>query len=204
MACFFDTRSGTTPVRVKGRGSLTATKMKTVERAADVERAVEDDFDLHFRVTDAEKFLNSLLPVDEGIVDEILKKMKVKGIYNIKTERWHGFPTQKAGATEKTLYAPFNKVANEIRVAAEEIREKSQISTEIGPTEWLDYHTKSPKSQDSQGAKLRPDGLLALQALAKYAEVRVPSLIEFVAPLTIRKGQERSTIFATHRSIPTN
>ena len=86
--------------------------MKTVERAADVEQAVENDFDLHFRVTDAEKFLNNLLPVDESIVDEILKKMKVKGVYNIKTERGHGFPTQKAGATERIFYALFNQVAN--------------------------------------------------------------------------------------------
>ena len=39
-------------------------------------------------------------------------------------------------------------------------------TSQMGDTKWVDYHTKSPQSQDRHGAQLRPDVLFSLRFIA--------------------------------------
>jgi hypothetical protein len=150
--------------------------MRNSERQADVQQAVEEDFRLHYRVTDTTQFLDKLLPVEPDIVNKILQKMKDIKIYDPRSNMWAGFPKLGTEFTENCLYGPFNTVVEAIRLAAEELRTGT---AEVGPTMWADYHSKSPKSHDTQGADIRPDVLFALKLLAERAEsknlkVRIP------------------------------
>lgn len=171
----------------KSHGELTTTAMKTKEFAQDVKEAVEQDFMLHCRVTDTEKFLDTLLPVEATIVNAILKLMIDDKHYNPQTQRWAGFPdptptppreskskkgkskekkreSKEKNPQENSLYGPFTTIAEAIRNAAE--RQAGSSISQMGSTKWVDYHSKSPMSQDSQAAQLRPDALFAFQTVA--------------------------------------
>ena len=61
------------------------------------------------------------------------------------------------------MYGPFCAIAEAIRGFIE----KQCLSVrDMGSTKWMDYHSNSPLSQNTQAAKLRPDALFALQAIA--------------------------------------
>ena len=169
MITLFDSIAGNTPMRSNSNhrsGGVSATRMSTKERRDDVQEAVEEDFTLHYRVTDTAQFLDKLLPVEEATVDAILQEMKGKRLYNDGSKKWKGFPAGKS--KEKLLYGPFQKIAEAIREAAESRRFSS--TSQMGHTTWMDYHSKSPKFQDSQGARLRPDVLFALDTVAQHAQ----------------------------------
>jgi hypothetical protein len=142
--------------------------MYTTERQADVQEAVEQDFKLHYRVTDTTQFLDKLLPVEQAIVDEILQSSEVKKLYDSQNKRWVGFPEPGTKFKESSMYGPFNRIAEAIRVAAEKLK-KGTLS-EVGPTTWADYHSRSPTTQDSNAAQLRPDVLFALRLVADHAK----------------------------------
>jgi len=159
----------------KSHGELTATMMKTKELARDVQDAVEQDFTLHYRVTDTERFLDKLLPVEATTVNTILQSMKDQNLYDSQTQRWTAFPDltcreseseEKKKPQEKSLYGPFSAVAEAIRKVAETQRGSSV--SRMGATKWVGYHSKSPKSQDTRAAQLRPDALFALQTVADH------------------------------------
>lgn len=182
---YYDASSGT-PHRSelqKHRGDLTATRMYTTEYQPDVEQAVEQDFSLHYRLTDTGHFLDKLLPVEQAIVDSILQTEEVSRLYNSRSKRWVGFSEPGSKFRENSLYGPFNDIVEAIRLTAEKLR--STTASDVGPTMWADYHSKSPKTQDSQAAQLRPDVLFALKHVADHAkseeyEVRIRSLCDFV------------------------
>jgi hypothetical protein len=100
--------------------------MKTREFAQDVQDAVEQDFTLHYRVTDTEDFLARLLPVEKKTLDAILHDMKHEKLYDTQTQRWKGFPDptrREEGETdtkkkpkENSMYGPFCAIAEAIRV----------------------------------------------------------------------------------------
>jgi len=158
----------------KSHGELTATVMKTKELARDVQDAVEQDFTLHYRVTDTQRFLDKLLPVEATTVNTILQSMKDQNLYDSQTRRWMGFPdltcreseSEKKKPQEKSLYDPFSAIAEAIQKVAETQR-RSSVS-KMGATKWVGYHSKSPKSQDTRAARLRPDALFALQTVADH------------------------------------
>ena len=147
--------------------------MKTQELAQDVKNAVEQDFTYHYRVTDTEDFLNRLLPVQKATLDTILQNMKKANLYNPQTKRWKGFPDpgrrgsgskkneKKKRSKENSMYGPFCEIAEAIREFAEQ-----GSSSEMGATKWVDYHSKSPLSENTQAAQLRPDALFAFTAIA--------------------------------------
>ena len=78
MVAFYRGSTTISPHRQESKrhGELTATMAKTGEFAQDVQDAVEQDFTLHYRVTEAEQFLDKLLPVEATTVDAILESMK--------------------------------------------------------------------------------------------------------------------------------
>jgi hypothetical protein len=89
-----------------------------------------------------------------------------KKLYDSQSKRWAGFPDPKSKFKENSLYGPFNKVAEAIRKAAE--KHRTGTASEVGSTMWADYHSRSPSTQDSQAAQLRPDALFALRFLAEH------------------------------------
>ena len=172
---------------LKRHGELTATMMKSKESAQDVQDAVEQDFTLHYRVSDTKQFLDRLLPVEETTVNAILQSTKVQKLYNPQTQRWRGFPDptaqkseskeKKKKAKENSLYEPFTTIAETIRTVAE-TQAGSSIS-KMGSTKWVDYHSQSPKSQNRRAAQLRPDNLFAFHTVANSipsneSEVKIP------------------------------
>lgn len=112
--------------------------------------------------------IEKLLPVESAVIRKIFKKMKDKKLYVSQSKRWVGFPDPNTEFKENSLYCPFNNIAEEIRLAAEGLR--TGTATETGPTMWADYHSRTPRTQDSQAAQLRPDILFALRFLAEHAE----------------------------------
>lgn len=182
MPGFYTGDSTLTPHRQsKSHTGLTATRMKTKEFAQDVQDDVEEDFTLHYRVTDTDQFLNKLLPVEQETLDAVLRYMtNDEKLYDSTTQRWKGFPDptcEESGATkkekkklkEKSLYSPFCATAEAIRGFLEKQRgaASKMDDTKMGDTKWVDYHANSPKSQDRQGAQLRPDALFALRVIAE-------------------------------------
>jgi hypothetical protein len=175
MPGFYIGDSNLTPHRQpKSHTGLTATRMKTKELAQDVQDEVEEDFTLHYRVADTDQFLKKLLPVERATLDAVLLYMtNEEMLYDATANRWIGFPDpacQESGATkkekklkEKSLYGPFCAIAEAIRGFSEKTRTASQM----GDTQWVDYHAKSPKTQDRQAALLRPDVLFALRVIAE-------------------------------------
>src|SRR6266540_439614 len=113
---------------LKSHGDLTASRMKTRELAQDVQDAVEQDFTLHYRVTDTKQFLDRLLPVEKTTVNAILQYMKKEQFYDSQTQRWTGFPDptrqergskskkkkKKKKSKETSLYGPFCAIAEAI------------------------------------------------------------------------------------------
>jgi len=171
MTTHYYNASSVTPLRSelkKSHGDLTATRMYTTERQTDVQEAVEQDFKLHYRVTDTSQFLDKLLPVEQSIVDKILQSTEVKGLYDSQNKRWTEFPKPGTKYKESSIYGPFNRIAEAIRLAAENSRKGT--TSEVGPTTWADYHTRSPTTQDSRAAHLRPDVLFALKLVADHAK----------------------------------
>src|SRR5260221_9487872 len=66
--------------------------------------SVEQDFTLHYHVTETKQFLDKLLPVDIRTVVAILQFMKDENIYDSQTQRWSGFPVpthQENGSRKK-------------------------------------------------------------------------------------------------------
>ena len=157
---------------LKSHGELTT--MKTRELAQDVQNAVEQDFTYHYRVTDTKDFLDRLLPVRKTMLDRILRHMKEVNLYDSEKKRWKGFPEpgrrgsgskkkeKKKKSKENSMYGPLCEIAEAIRQFAEEQRS----SSEMGATKWMDYHSKSPLSENTQAAQLRPDALFAFTAIA--------------------------------------
>ena len=147
--------------------------MRTKELAKHVQDSVEEDLTLHYRVTDTTEFLNRLFPVEKTDLDSILEYMKDKEFYNSETRRWTGFPdltrqesesTEMKKPKEDALYGPFSQIAEAIRVFAEKRR---RSTSEMGASKWVDYHSQSPKTPNSNAAKLRPDVIFALRAVAE-------------------------------------
>ena len=175
MPGFYTGDSSLTPHRQpKSHTGLTATRMKTRELALDVQDDVEGDFTLHYRVTDTDQFLKKLLPVEQATLGAVLLYMtNDEKLYDATTNRWTGFPDptcQESGATkkekkfkEKSLYGPFCAIAEAIHG----FLEKSRPASQMGDTKWVDYHAKSPKTQDRQAALLRPDVVFALRVIAE-------------------------------------
>src|SRR5260221_3371653 len=171
MTTHYYNASSATPLRSelkKRHGDLTATRMYTTERQSDVQEAVEQDFKLHYRVTDTTQFLDKLVPVERTIVDKILQSTEVKRLYDSQNKRWAGFPEPGTKFKESSIYRPFNRIAEAIRLAAENLRKGTP--SEVGPTTWADYHSRSPTTQDSKAAQLRPDVLFALKLVADHAK----------------------------------
>ncbi len=207
---FYCSNSGLSPHhQLKSHGELTVTRMKTKVLAQDVQDVVEQDFTLYYHVTDTEQFLNKLLPVEKATLDAILQYMKNKNLYDSTTQRWTGFPDpmrqesrlkekkeEEKKPKEKSLYDLFCAIAEAIRGFAEKQR---PTTLQMGDTKWVDYHTKSPQSQDRQGAQLRPDVLFALQVIAdqtvlKECQVRVSAVLNRLSMLTGRSKESRKGI----------
>ena len=138
--------------------------------------SVEQDSTLHYRVTETKQFLDRLLPADIRIVTAILQFMKDENLYDSQTQRWSGFPVpthqengfEKMKSNDSSLYGPFCAIAEAIRGFAE-TRARLSIS-EMGTTKWIKYHSKSPRSTNSQ---LRPGALFTLQAIAEHMGLNV-------------------------------
>jgi hypothetical protein len=72
---FYTGDSTLTPHRQsKSHTGLTETRMKTKEFAQDVQDDVEQDFTLHYRVTDTDQFLNKLLPALRSLTCSLLHR----------------------------------------------------------------------------------------------------------------------------------
>ena len=171
------------------------------ELAQDVQDAVEEDFTHHYRITDTEQFLDKLLPVEKTTLESILRDMKKQELYDSQTQRWKGFPDapqeseskdcnetkkgkkkndkkqkkkkdedEKKKIKEKSLYGPFCAIAEAIRGFSEKQR---PTASQMGDTKWMDYHSKSPRTQDKQAAQLRPDALLALRVFTDQGDRQV-------------------------------
>lgn len=52
---------------------------------------IEQNFTIHCRVAETEKFLDKLLPVPPTTINAILRSMKVQKLYDSQTQRWVGF-----------------------------------------------------------------------------------------------------------------
>ncbi len=129
---YYNASSGT-PQRSelkKSQGDLTATRMYNVEQ--DVHEAVEQDFTLHYRVTDTTQFLNKLLPVEQAIVEKILKLEEIEQLYDSQRKRWIYFPEPESKFTENALYDPFNRITEAIRVAAEKVNFTGSLIIKLG------------------------------------------------------------------------
>ncbi|KAF8963675.1 hypothetical protein BDZ97DRAFT_988602 [Flammula alnicola] len=134
------------------------------ETAEDVKEAVERDFQMHCRVAETDALMAKLLPVPDSVITKVLKKMEVNCCYV--AGKWKAFPSPNAAQKEEEVYKAFISVANAIREAAEEVMKEEGSSHErLGANEWVDYHSRTPISQDTDGAPIRPDALLALLAL---------------------------------------
>ena len=139
--------------------------MKTKELARDVQDAVEQDFTLHYRVTDTERFLDKLLPVEATTVNTILQSMKDQNLYDSQTRRWMGFPdltcreseSKKKKPQEKSLYDPFSAVAEAIRKVAETQRGSSV--SKMGATKWVGYHSGQGERQEEEQKKGKEDDI---------------------------------------------
>lgn len=177
----------------KSHGDLTATRFKTKELTQDVQNAVEEGLTIHYRVTDTMDFLNRLLPVEKTKLNAILEHMEAEELYDSKSRRWKGFsdptrqesglketkpkgkkgqkgPKEEKKPKENALYGAFFRIAEAIRVF---IEEKGLGSTsEMGASKWVDYHSQSPKTPDSNVAQLRPDVLFALRAVAEQTVLK--------------------------------
>ena len=190
--------TSTTPHRSelkKSHGDLTATRMYTKECQADVQEAVEQDFTLHYRVTGTTQFLDNLLPVEKTIIDKIFQSPDVQKLYDSQKRRWSNFPEPGTDFKENSIYGPFNRIAEAIRLAAEKL--KKGTPSEMGPTTWADYHTRSPKTHDSKAAQLRPDVLFALKLVADHAQssafqVRIPFSDESTIVITENPQEEQA------------
>jgi hypothetical protein len=181
-AAFYRNSSALSPHR-QARTDLTATKMPTREFVQDAQDVVEEDFTLHYRVTDTDGFLDRLFPVKQKIIDTILQRMKDEGFYDTETQRWAGFPdpTRQGRGSKKSkensMYGPFCAIAEAIREVAENLREEiNPPDQRMGAMKWVDYHSKSPLTENTQAAQLRPDCLSALQVIASH--VRASLLID--------------------------
>ena len=172
MALLYSGASGNSPHRqlLQSHGPLST--MTNKEHAGDVKAAVEEDQRLHRRVSETEQFLARLLHVEGDTVNAILQSMKAQHLYNDQSRRWTGFPDPRVPKTktkdekekkpqERSLYAPFTTIAEAIRKVAETFAGPSRAK--MGRANLVDYHSKSPKSQDSQATQLRPDNPFAFQ-----------------------------------------
>ena len=105
-----------------------------------------------------------------------------QNLYDSQTRRWMGFPdltcreseSEKKKPQEKSLYDPFSAIAEAIQKVAETQRGSSV--SKMGATKWVGYHSKSPKSQDTRAAQLRPDALFALQTVADHTASNEPQV----------------------------
>ncbi|GLB35546.1 hypothetical protein LshimejAT787_0211110 [Lyophyllum shimeji] len=117
------------------------------------------------------------------VIQKVPDTMVDKGYYANK--RWEGFPVpgkvmdkaegKAAGRRrplEKELYGAFVNIANAIHEAAKEATkaEHQSASHSIGATKWVDYHSRSPESQDVDAAEIRPDCLNVMIPVQKHAE----------------------------------
>ena len=186
MALLYSGASGNSPQRQLSKSQGPLSTMTNKEQAGDVKAAVEEDLRLHRRVSNTKQFLAKLLHVEDNTVNAIFQSMKVQHLYNDQMRRWTGFPDPRGPKTkdekkpqERSLYAPFTTIAEAIRKVAETFAGPSRSN--MGVAKWVDYHSKSPKSQDSQAAQLRPDNLFAFQTDAvpfqsDESQVRITNL----------------------------
>jgi len=149
-------------------------------------RDTESDFLLTCCVVPASSFMKKLLPVKECLVEEILCRMKAQGCYL--DGRWKDFPDPDSqDPSPEAVLAAFVDVANVIRKAAEEVMEAEGDlhSDHLGVTEWVDYHSRPPISEDKDD--IGPNALLTLTQLEEDSDgmEQVRRNTPFFGPISI-------------------
>ncbi|KAI8968745.1 hypothetical protein BD414DRAFT_582045 [Trametes punicea] len=157
-------QAGERPSPIRNLPSASKTSLLTTDRipASVLLKRVMEEVSNRIQVCDHEQFLDKILPVDGGAVDKIYRLLLEDKTYD--DGHWCGFPQHGAGFKEDDLYEPFVSVANKIAAAA---RHDGEDEEQVRDASWVDYHHMSPRYLNAEGAKVRPDCLLALGALAK-------------------------------------
>ena len=139
------------------------------------------DFTYHYHVTDTKTFWTGYFPFKKTTLDRIPRNMKNVNLYDLETKRWRGFSDpgrrgnglkkkeKKKKSKENSMYGPLCEIAEAIRQFAEEQRS----SFEMGATKWMDYHSKSPLSENTQAAQSRAFTAIAHQTVLEECQVRV-------------------------------
>ena len=143
---------------IKASGSLASTHIPT--KAVDVNQMVLDELQYNTGIADTDAFINALLDVDKKIVSDIYDKLVEAKKYDTVNERWAGFPLESEG-TESALYHPFVIAANAINEACAVV--SPPLATRIHSS-WLDRHSISPSSRDSDAPAIRPDVISVIGA----------------------------------------
>ncbi|KAG6908725.1 hypothetical protein DXG01_003570 [Tephrocybe rancida] len=133
-----------TPQKYTPSIGLERSKMLVEELALAAQRDIKNT--LHTVDTDA--FLNKIFPSNTPSGD-IFKKLQKNNSYA--GQRWTGFPDNPVAGQEKLLYEPFAAACNAITRAID----RKQVRTKIV---YVDRHSTTPHSPNSDMAASRPDG----------------------------------------------
>ncbi|KIM34821.1 hypothetical protein M413DRAFT_450042 [Hebeloma cylindrosporum] len=133
------------------------------------------DFLFNYCVAETSSFIKKLLPVKECLFEEIYSRLKSQGYYL--DGRWKDFPDTDsldqehsfpAADQEDAVLAAFVGVANVIRKAAEEVLQaEGELHPDVlGATEWVNYHSRTPISEDKDD--IGPNALRVLTGLDEH------------------------------------
>ena len=115
-------------------------------RRSDVSEAVKNDLLGYFHVEETRKFLDRLLPVEQGQVDALFNLMVQQELYDETSKKWTKWP--KGPKLEEEMYGPFVEIANAISGHADPQNLKGR---------WHDVHRKIPESMSIIAPLIRPD-----------------------------------------------
>ncbi|EPS97392.1 hypothetical protein FOMPIDRAFT_1025016, partial [Fomitopsis schrenkii] len=100
--------------------------------------------------TDVPGFLEAMFPVENDLLDKVMKKASSKrcGLYDTSNKRWANYPVDPA-THEKHLYRPFVELVRSISGCIP--------AGKRNKVQWHDRHDHAPLSLDPCASKIRPD-----------------------------------------------
>ncbi|KAJ8462901.1 hypothetical protein ONZ51_g10607 [Trametes cubensis] len=140
----------------------------------------------HVRLVSTRNFLDGIMPVDSGILQQIYDAVMGHRDKLYADKRWQKFPKAEKHYQELDIYPAFIKTANAI---AKEARALAGVhDDQVREAAWVDYHSRAPQHLEEGATKIRPDCALAMA----FAEnVLNESSAPFVAAVEAKRSYEQ-------------
>ena len=155
----------------------------------------------HVRLVSTRNFLDGIMPVDSGILQQIYDAVMGHRDKLYADKRWQKFPKAEKHYQELDFYPAFIKTAN---VIAKEARALAGVrDDQVREAAWVDYHSRAPQHLEESATKIRPDCALAMdfaENVLKEGSEQVSNSYSIMEQLLRTCSRKKTTVYFGYSS----